>query len=551
MQPPAGTRSSASRERSRSRELVLSTIHVRVNNLAGEIVGDFDLHPEAHAEDVKVRLQPLTGWRASDQQLALNDQRLESDQPLQGLCTQVSRRSWLELTVLNVPAMLALTGWEDGTIRLWNLDDSSDLPLTVLKGHSKAVQGLEVDWKSQRALSGASGDPCLCLWDLRTGSRVHRFEGHSEEIYGMLVDFATDSALSWGGDCTLRLWALITGEEVQCFKGHATPVGDAEVDWEGRHALSWPLECNGAAVLWDLDTGVAKVNCFVGSWQDSLEVEAHWDSWRALCISDCQEPLLLDLKSGLPLLRLASATSGASEGMLTAAKVDWDSGYALAWGSSQEMLTVWHLESRSCTKKLEGHEEGIHGAETNLEDACAVSWGADHAIWYWNWTEPSNLKAKKLGHHDDSIGGIDVDWSSGMALSWSDDKTLQVFELEAQKAEESRRRILTGHESPVWSASVNWSSRRAISYGFLDQVVLVWNLDEGKAEHMLRWGSALPWAGGVEVHWEQSRAMVWCCCDVLPGVVAPRLCVWDLESNAKMKSFEAPAVRPRCAVLRG
>eukprot|EP00971_Amphidinium_carterae_P309048 6140976-Amphidinium_carterae.1 len=89
----------------------------------------------------------------------------------------------------------------------------------------------------------------------------------------MLVDFRAEQALSWGGDCTLRLWALNTARDLQSdtnrdrllpscavCTGHAEPVGDAEVDWEGRHALSWTLECNGAAILWDLDTGIAQVN---------------------------------------------------------------------------------------------------------------------------------------------------------------------------------------------------------------------------------------------------------------------------------------------------
>eukprot|EP00747_Dinoflagellata_sp_TGD_P185406 gnl/TRDRNA2_/TRDRNA2_41953_c0_seq1.p2 gnl/TRDRNA2_/TRDRNA2_41953_c0~~gnl/TRDRNA2_/TRDRNA2_41953_c0_seq1.p2 ORF type:complete len:111 (+),score=20.12 gnl/TRDRNA2_/TRDRNA2_41953_c0_seq1:206-538(+) len=89
----------------------------------------------------------------------------------------------------------ALTGSADGTLRLWNLDEST--LLETLRGHEDEIECLSVDWGSMKALSG-SVDMTLKMWDLDRYSKedpvcIATLEGH----HGMVRCVAAN--LSLGG----------------------------------------------------------------------------------------------------------------------------------------------------------------------------------------------------------------------------------------------------------------------------------------------------------------------------------------------------------------
>ena len=84
----------------------------------------------------------------------------------------------------------------------------------------------------RRALSG-SDDRTLRLWDLETGAELRRFEGHEGWVTSVTVLADGRRALSGFRDKTLRLWDLETGAELACLTFDAAPIGTRVVRTDG------------------------------------------------------------------------------------------------------------------------------------------------------------------------------------------------------------------------------------------------------------------------------------------------------------------------------
>jgi WD40 repeat protein len=74
-------------------------------------------------------------------------------------------------------------------------------------------------------LAAAGDGRAVVLWDLRTGKRAHRLEGHGNRPIHS-VRFSPDGRrlVTAGADRTARVWQVRTGAELAVFRGHAGPV---------------------------------------------------------------------------------------------------------------------------------------------------------------------------------------------------------------------------------------------------------------------------------------------------------------------------------------
>jgi class 3 adenylate cyclase len=127
----------------------------------------------------------------------------------------------------------ALSGSEDKTLRLWDLDTGAELRRF---SHDDSVGAVALLPNGKRALSG-SWDNTLRLWDLDTGAELRRFEGHDRAVLAVALLPDGKRALSGSYDKTLRLWDLDTGAELRRFEGH-DGVGAVALLPDGKRALS-------------------------------------------------------------------------------------------------------------------------------------------------------------------------------------------------------------------------------------------------------------------------------------------------------------------------
>jgi WD40 repeat protein len=104
----------------------------------------------------------------------------------------------------------ALSGGNDRTVRLWNIEDGKELQRFT--GHRNAVIAVAFG-PEERILSASSqyqtADRVLRVWDAKKG-REEKAYGGSETDRVRCAAFAADGgiALSAGADSALRLWIL-------------------------------------------------------------------------------------------------------------------------------------------------------------------------------------------------------------------------------------------------------------------------------------------------------------------------------------------------------
>lgn len=106
------------------------------------------------------------------------------------------------------------SGGLDRRVLLWDLSGAGKI-LEIEVGDE---DGQNVDKGSVYALSVgrhiiASGGPeCIVrLWDSRTGSRITKFVGHTDNVRDILINASGDTIMTASSDQTVKLWSITAG----------------------------------------------------------------------------------------------------------------------------------------------------------------------------------------------------------------------------------------------------------------------------------------------------------------------------------------------------
>lgn len=117
--------------------------------------------------------------------------------------------------------MQAVTGSEDDSLRVWDLEDLSCLG--TLTGHLRGVRDISVDFEESYALS-ASDDNTLRLWDIQKMKCDGILKGHTDRVLCCRLRLERDLACSASQDGTIKVWDLEQMKEEDTFYGHASGV---------------------------------------------------------------------------------------------------------------------------------------------------------------------------------------------------------------------------------------------------------------------------------------------------------------------------------------
>lgn len=114
---------------------------------------------------------------------------------------------------------LVLTGSGDKTVKIWSLTDYSCL--RTLEGHTNSV--LQVLWmplpsailttstppsstKNTLQIASAGGDGLVKIWNANTGETAATLNNHTDRIWALTVNPATNTLVSGSGDSTVTFW---------------------------------------------------------------------------------------------------------------------------------------------------------------------------------------------------------------------------------------------------------------------------------------------------------------------------------------------------------
>jgi WD40 repeat protein/serine/threonine protein kinase len=119
----------------------------------------------------------------------------------------------------------------------------------TFEGHPGSIRAVSIAPDGRSALTGGE-DNTIMVWDLDTGKRLHVLEGHENTI--KCIAYSPDGrlAVSGGKDKSVLLWDLAQGALLHRFRAHKSPIEALSFSPDGRRLVSaeeWDRLC-----LWDL-----------------------------------------------------------------------------------------------------------------------------------------------------------------------------------------------------------------------------------------------------------------------------------------------------------
>src|SRR5262249_44778870 len=211
-----------------------------------------------------------------------------------------------------------------GQLKVWDVATGRCLP--TFDGHTDAVTAVTLDFNSRYALSGGgfsvpqyltgrlvqSGP--IHLWEVATGRCLSRLAGHAGAVTSVCLSLDVRYALSGGTDRTVKLWETASGQCLRTFAGHLDAVTAVALSADGRFALSGSTD--RTLKLWILD------------WELEDKQPADWDEGARPYLETflrMQTPYTVRLAQDrrrsmkeimhLPLSRLFKATSAEDEAL--------------------------------------------------------------------------------------------------------------------------------------------------------------------------------------------------------------------------------------------
>ena len=136
---------------------------------------------------------------------------------------------------LSADGKKSLSGSCDTTVRLW--DNETGKELKRFDGHKGQVFAVALSPDGKRAVSGGQ-EPAIKLWDLETGTEIRQLEAPSN-VHALV--FSRDGrriASANYGSHTVSLWDAETGKELHRFAGHTDDVYDVAFSPDGRFLVS-------------------------------------------------------------------------------------------------------------------------------------------------------------------------------------------------------------------------------------------------------------------------------------------------------------------------
>jgi WD40 repeat protein/class 3 adenylate cyclase len=341
------------------------------------------------------------------QGLALWD--IERWRQVQALLVDHQTTVEFESAAFSPDGRLALSGYSDGTLRLWNTTGQVEFRGFATDGTPLAAVAVSPD--GRRLLTGDALDRAI-LWDVERGEAIRRFEGDAVNVNPNCIAFSPDGkrALVGSGDAfggtetrSLVLWDIESGEEIRRFEGHEFVLRSVAIHPDGRTALAGSQRQTGVGndmgelILWDLETG-EPIRRFDTS-EDITSIVFSADGNRALTGSAFfANATLWDVAIGQEILRCEGPTDMVLD-------VAFGPGETTALSASADRsLILWDVATGEVIRRYLGHEDMVWSVDVSPDGRYALSSSMDGVVILWDFETAEELR--RFSGHTEIVPGL-------------------------------------------------------------------------------------------------------------------------------------------------
>jgi WD40 repeat protein len=376
-----------------------------------------------------------------------------------------------------------VTAGAKGTLEIRDLD--SGRIRSILEGQLGKLTAVALSPDGHRLVTGNNVfdatkrlEIIVSVWDLATGTRLHRLAGHVGGIRDLAITPDGVGAISVGDDRKARVWNLQKGELLHELVHDYFVVTAVAVTSNGHQAVT--ACADGALTIWDLLTG-GRIRRF-----------------------SCPRRRTTRVKPYVNAIAIASG------------------GMPAVFAMMDETLRVWNPVSHKFGQVLTGHADDVLDVALSANGAVAVSTSRDGTIRVWRPGERAEFVGGRA--HASRITSLALTPDASRTLSASWDHTLAVWDTQTG----DQLSTLTGHAEAVNAVLAVPDGRRAVSSSS-DRTVKVWNLRSGKEERSFPGGTGGEWpterlvvltsdghsivnaarSGTIAVHGVASRSTIW------------------------------------------
>ena len=392
-----------------------------------------------------------------------------------------------------------LTGSDDGTASLWDMEDLTD-PVRTFTGHAGAVTAVAISPDNQKVAIGGDDGQTL-LWDLtdpmadpQSISRLSiafsiaggRRDNTQEQQQppppppSMLANFV-DSAVYGAAFSADGEWLITAG---------GTP------PWVNSNANDY------AVYLWDIEDFDSPPITLRGHEGYVTDIALSSDNQWLITTSWDRTSRVWNLNN----LDAPPVVLHGHEDFVTDVDISADNNFMVT-ASADHSIRLWDLTFlNSAPRTLAGHRAPVRATAVSMDNNWLATAGDDSTIWLWD-LQHSNNAARQLTAHNSPI--LDLVMSAdGQWLASSDERgVVYLWEMAAltgsQLTFDRPTATLQGHERAVTTMVMSADSRWLVT-GSTDDTARLWDLQNPTAQPIVlrgHEGSIFAVAISDDNHW--------------------------------------------------
>ena len=136
------------------------------------------------------------------------------------------------MSVCTEDGRLIISGSEDATIRMWDLNTGEQIVEPIENDGSVYVVALSNNGRIVAAVGQQ-----VCVWDMKTSRQISLMTGHTSTVYSVALS-PDNRRIASGSADGIRLWDAQTYTQIGKFNGHKGIVLSVSFSHDGRSLAS-------------------------------------------------------------------------------------------------------------------------------------------------------------------------------------------------------------------------------------------------------------------------------------------------------------------------